>query len=92
MIKLKHIEQAVENLKNQDLSPNILKDILFNLFLFDTEFPHHNTNELIILKAKEVFHFPNLIPEIEEEIDNYKKILYITSNSGEGIIIYQAIE
>jgi len=91
MIKLKNTNDAKIKLANEDLSPELLKDILFQLFIMETQFQEDNLNEIIILNKDEPKYQVDLIPEIEEEIEGYKKTLYIICDSGEGLIIYHEL-
>jgi len=91
MIKLKNTNDAKTKLANEDLSPELLKDILFQLFIMETQFQEDNLNEIIILNKDEPKYQVDLIPEIEEEIEGYKKTLYIICDSGEGLIIYHEL-
>ena len=83
MTKLKNIQEAIKLLNMDDYSPNVLKDILFNLFTFNTQFQGFTANEIIIVAKHEEYEKPDLIAEFDVQIDNYHKTLYILSNSGE---------
>ena len=91
MTKLKNTQEAIELLNMDDYSPNVLKDILFNLFTFDTQFQGFTGNEIIIVAKDEEYEMPDMIAELDAQIDNYHKTLYILSNSGEGLIVYKEL-
>lgn len=91
MIKIKTLQDAVENISTDRFNKEIIKEILFDLYLFDREFNKelYPNNEVIILDTNEEYEPPFDIPELELQIGNYIKRLYIISDSGEGLIIYQ---
>ena len=91
MIKIKTLQDAVENISTDRFNKEIIKEILFDLYLFDREFNRelYPNNEVIILDTNEEYEPPFDIPELELQIGNYIKRLYIISDSGEGLIIYQ---
>ena len=91
MIKLKTSQDAVDNISTDRFNKEIIKEILFDLYLFDREFNKelYPNNEVIILDTNEEYEPPFDIPELELQIGNYIKRLYIISDSGEGLIIYQ---
>lgn len=89
MIIIKNTQEAVEKLPKNNFTPDLLKDILFYAFLFDTEFTESNINEIVILGKNEDQKIYGVIPEITEEIDGYTKTLYIISDTGEGVVIYK---
>ena len=91
MIKIKTLQDAVENISTDRFNKEIIKEILFDLYLFDREFNKelYPNNEVIILDTNEEYEPPFDIPELELQIGDYIKRLYIISDSGEGLIIYQ---
>ena len=91
MIKIKTLQDAVENISTDRFNKEIIKEILFDLYLFDREFNKelYPNNEVIILDTNEEYEPPFDIPELELQVVNYIKRLYIISDSGEGLIIYQ---
>ena len=91
MIKLKNTNDAKTKLANADLPPELLKDLLFQLFIMETQFEGDTLNEIIILNKDEPQHQIDLIPEIEEEIEGYQKKLYIICDSGEGLVVYHEL-
>ena len=91
MIKLKNTNDAKIKLANEDLSPELLKDILFQLFVMETQFQGDTLNEIIILNKDDPKHQMDLMPEFEEEIEGYQKTLYIICDSGEGLIVYHEL-
>ena len=91
MIKIKNTKEALQKLAEEDLSPDLLKDMLFQTYIFDTQFTGETLNEVVLINKNEKYQMPDLIPEIEEIIEGYKKTLYILGDSGEGLIVYQEI-
>ena len=73
------------------MSPDLLKDLLFQTYIFDTQFTGETLNEIVLVNKDETYKMPDLIPEIEEIIGGYKKTLFIICDSGEGLIVYQEI-
>ena len=94
MIRLKTLDEALEKIKEAHLTPTVLLDVVTQLTIVETEFKDYqpNLNEVVILDTDETFDTLNLVPEIDEDIDNYNKKLYILSDSGEGIVIYRKIK
>jgi len=91
VIKIKNTKEALQKLAEEDLSPDLLKDLLFQTYIFDTQFTGETVNEIVLISKDEEYQMPDLIPEIEEVIDGYKKTLFILCDSGEGLIIYQEL-
>ena len=91
MIKIKNTKEALQKLAEEDLSPDLLKDLLFQTYIFDTQFTGETLNEIVLVNKDETYKMPDLIPEIEEIIGGYKKTLFIICDSGEGLIVYQEI-
>ena len=91
MIKLKTLQDAIDNISIDNFNNEIIKEILFDLYLFEREFNEelYSNNEVIILDTNEEYEPPFDIPELELQIGNYIKRLYIISDSGEGLILYQ---
>lgn len=90
MIKLKTLQDAIDNISIDNFNNEIIKEILFDLYLFEREFNKelYPNNEIIILDTNEEYEPPFDIPELELQIGNYIKRLYIISDSGEGLIVY----
>lgn len=82
------MQNAIETLQDANLPQNVIKDILLNTYIFETEFKGSTLNQIIILEKDENYLMPHTIPELEEDIDNYHKILYIISDTGEGVLTY----
>lgn len=82
------IQEAIQVLPYTNLTPNVIKDILLNTYLFETEFNGSTINQIVLLDKDDKYVPPNTIPEIEEDIDNYHKTLYIISDTGEGVLTY----
>ncbi len=82
------MQEALQELPNTNLTPNVVKDVLLNTYLFETEFKGSTINQIIILDKDDNYVPPNTTPEIEEDIDNYHKTLYIVSDTGEGVLTY----
>lgn len=89
MIKIKNTTEAIQKLTQQELSHNLIKDILLNTFIFDTQFNTYSANEIVLLNNNEQYDTHSLIPEIQDEIAGYKKTIYILSNAGEALITYE---
>ena len=91
MIKLKTLQDAIDNISIENFNNETIKEILFDLYLFEREFNEelYPNNEVIILDTNEEYEPPFDIPELELQVVNYIKRLYIISDSGEGLIIYQ---
>ena len=82
------MQNAIEILQDTNLPQNVIKDILLNTYIFETEFKGSTLNQIIILEKDESYLMPYTIPELEEDIDNYHKTLYISSDTGEGILTH----
>ncbi len=82
------MQEALQVLPNTNLTPNVVKDVLLNTYLFETEFKDSTINQIVLLDKDDHYVPPNTIPEIEEDIDNYHKTLYIVSDTGEGLLTY----
>lgn len=91
MIEITNMKEVVENIKLYNFTPNLIKDILLQVFIFDTEFEKPNQNKLVVLDENETYDTTFLVPEYEEDIDDYHKTLYIICDSGEGLLIYKKI-
>lgn len=91
MIKLKTLQDAIANISIDNFNNEIIKEILFDLYLFEREFYKdlYPNNEIIILDTNEEYEPPFDIPKLELQIGNYIKRLYIISDSGEGLIVYK---
>lgn len=82
------MKNAIEVLQETVLPQNVIKDILLNTYIFETEFKGSTLNRIIILEQDENYLMPYTIPEIEEDIDNYHKKVFIISDTGEGVLTY----
>ena len=89
MIEITNMKQAVTELQKTELSQNTIKDILLQAYIIDTQYPKEIQNKIVLLQDNEQYDTKNLIPEIEEDIDDYHKSIYILSDYGEGLIIYK---
>ena len=89
MIEITNMKQAVTELQKIELSQNTIKDILLQAYIIDTQYPKKIQNKIVLLQDNEQYNTQNLIPEIEEDIDDYHKSIYILSDYGEGLIIYK---
>lgn len=89
MIEITNMKEVVENIKLYNFTPDLIKDILLQVFIFDTEFEKPNQNKLVVLDENETYDTSLLVPEFEEDIDDYHKTLYIICDSGEGLLIYK---
>lgn len=93
MITIKNIQEAIDKLDLNEYSYPVMKDIVAQAFIIEKEFkefPECN-NQIIILDKDEEYQEPDLIPEIDENIEEYNKKLYILSDTGEGLLIYRKI-
>lgn len=91
MMTITNMEEVVDNIKLYNFCPNIIKDILLQAFIFDTEYEKPNQNKLVILDENEIYDTSLLMLEFEEDIDNYHKSVYLISDFGEGVIVYKKI-
>lgn len=89
MITVTNMKEVVDNISIYNFSPNLIKDILLQVFIFDTEFEKPNQNKLVILDENEIYDTSLLMLEFEEDIDDYHKSVYIICDSGEGMIVYK---
>ena len=93
MIELRNTQEAIDKLTIDTLSIDVLKDVLLQTFIFDTEFRDYQNsqNKVVILDSNEDYQIPDLIPEIDEVIEKTQKTLFILSDSGEGLVIYKKL-
>lgn len=91
MIELKNTQDAIDKLTLDTLPIEVLKDVLLQTFIFDTEFKHcvNSQNKIVVLETNENYQTPDLYPEIDEYIGQTRKTLFILSDSGEGLVIYR---
>ena len=91
MITIKTFQDVLNKIPTNTFSNEIIKEILFDVYTFDREFDRtlYPNNEVIILDTDEQYTPPNDVSEFEIKVENYLKKLYIVSDSGEGLIIYQ---
>ena len=89
MKTIKNFKDAVKQLDICEEGIDVIKDILFQTFIFENSFPNSQINEIIILDKNEIYEFPQILPEIDEIIGNFHKYLYIFCDSGEGLLIYR---
>ena len=94
MITIKKYQDVLNKTHTNTFSNEIIKEILFDVYTFDREFDRtlYPNNEIIILDTDEQYTPPNDVSEFEIDIENYIKKLYIVSDSGEGVIVYQKIK
>ena len=93
MIELRNTQEAIDKLTIDTLAIDVLKDVLLQTFIFDTEFRDYQNsqNKVVILDSNEDYQIPDLIPEIDEVIEKTQKTLFILSDSGEGLVIYKKL-
>ena len=93
MIELRNTQEAIDKLTLDTLPIDVLKDVLLQTFIFDTEFRDYQNsqNKVVILDSNEDYQIPDLIPEIDEVIEKTQKTLFILSDSGEGLVIYKKL-
>ena len=93
MIEIRNTQEAIDKLTLDTLPIDVLKDVLLQTFIFDTEFRDYQNsqNKVVILDSNEDYQIPDLIPEIDEVIEKTQKTLFILSDSGEGLVIYKKL-
>ena len=93
MIEIRNTQEAIDKLTLDTLPIDVLKDVLLQTFIFDTEFRDYQNsqNKVVILDSDEEYQIPDLIPEIDEVIEKNQKTLFILSDSGEGLVIYKKL-
>ena len=96
MIEIRNTQEAIDKLTLDTLPIDVLKDVLLQTFIFDTEFRDYQNsqNKVVILDSDEEYQIPDLIPEIDEVIEKTQKTqktLFILSDSGEGLVIYKKL-
>ena len=93
MIELRNTQEAIDKLTLDTLPIDVLKDVLLQTFIFDTEFRDYQNsqNKVVILDSNEDYQIPDIIPEIDEVIEKTQKTLFILSDSGEGLVIYKKL-
>ena len=93
MIEIRNTQEAIDKLTLDTLPIDVLKDVLLQTFIFDTEFRDYQNsqNKVVILDSNEDYQIPDLIPEIDEVIEKTQKNLFILSDSGEGLVIYKKL-
>lgn len=91
MIEIHNLKEFKEKIDFCSLPYELAKDIVFQLYVFETEFDYaySTSNRVIILKENEKADLSNLMCESEEEIAGYLKQTYIVSDYGEGVIVYR---
>lgn len=91
MIKIRKLTEIPKKLSKNDLPNEVIEDILYQTYIFETEFKQSKINEIILLKKFEDYNLNGLLPELEFDIEGFHKSVYIVCDSGEGIIIYKEI-
>lgn len=93
MIEIRNTQEAIDKLTLDTLPIDVLKDVLLQTFIFDTEFKDYpnSQNKVVIIDSDEEYQIPDLIPEIDEVIEKTQKTLFILSDSGEGLVIYKKL-
>ena len=96
MIEIRNTQEAIDKLTLDTLPIDVLKDVLLQTFIFDTEFRDYQNsqNKVVILDSNEDYQIPDIIPEIDEVIEKTpktQKTLFILSDSGEGLVIYKKL-
>ena len=80
-----NIKTAIEQLKDTVLSQNVIKDILFQCFIIEAQFPKEIENKIVLLNQNEYYDTNNITSEYEEDIDNYvntEPILLLIASCG----------
>lgn len=93
MEEIKNFKELKEKIKFGVLPYEVMKDIIFQIYVFESEFENVNTNsnKIILLDSNENYDMQNLDCEVEEAIAGYLKQVYILSDYGEGVIIYKKL-
>ena len=89
MKEIKNFKELKEKVEFGSLSEELMKDIVFQIYIFENYFEQGVVNKVVILEEDEDYPIPDLACELEETICNYNKQLFILSNSGEGLIVYK---
>ena len=89
MKEIKNFKELKEKVEFGSLSEELMKDIVFQIYIFENYFEQGAVNNVVILEEDEDYPIPDLVCELEETICNYNKQLFILSNSGEGLIVYK---
>lgn len=87
MVEIFNMQDLIKKLENKDLPYEVLKDIVFNTFIIDTQLTNKSTIKL--LEQNESIIIPDVQPEVETIIDNYLKQVYVISDYGDGFILYK---
>ena len=89
MKEIQNFKELKEKVEFGSLGEELMKDIVFQLYIFENCFEEGAINKVVILEEDEDYPIPDLACELEETICNYNKQLFILSNSGEGLIVYK---
>lgn len=89
MKEIQNFKELKEKVEFGSLGEELMKDIVFQLYIFEHYFEEGAKNKVVVLEEDENYPIPNLVCEFEETICNYNKQLFILSNSGEGLIVYK---
>lgn len=92
MINLTNLSDAIEKLKDEDLDVDLLKDILFELFVFETEYTKASNKEIAVLNHNEKLQILDSVPEYTDKISSYKKFFYICTFPKITKIVYQQMK
>ena len=84
MVEIFNMQDFIKKLESKDLPYEVLKDIVFNTFIIDTQLTNKSTIKL--LEQNESIIIPDVQPEVETIIDNYLKQVYVISDYGDGFI------
>ena len=91
MIKLRTLLGTSEKLKNANLDIDLLKDVFYELFLFDTEYPKAYNKEIVILNYDENIQILLSLPAYREIINDYEKLFYVRKRPKFTKIVYKQL-
>ena len=91
MKEIKNFKELKEKIAFGELPYELMKDVVFQIYIFETEFENldTNSNKIILLDSNEDYDMQNLDCEVEKEIVGYLKQVYILSDYGESVVIYK---
>ena len=92
MIKLTTLSDLVDKLKDEDLEIDLLKDILYEMFTFETEYTKASNTEINVLTHNEKLQMLDAVPEYTDIIASYKKFFYKCKFPKTTKIVYQQLK
>lgn len=88
MVSIKNFTDIVNKLNESNIDEDVLKDILFQIYIIEKNFKQSDGNEIVVLDTDEDCEKFDSIADIEEVVGNYIKQIYILSDYGKGKIVY----